>query len=57
MGKEHFWGYKLKLKYEYEREEEPVKSYTLTKEELEKYLEDLEKKHKNKHYLHKHLLK
>ena len=29
----------------------------MSKEELEKYLKDLEKKHSNKHFLYKHLLK
>ena len=35
---ENFWGYKNKLKYKYERVEEPVTTYTMSKEELEKYL-------------------
>ena len=54
---ENFWGYKSKLKYKYKRVEEPVTTYTMSKEELEKYLKDLEKKHSNKHFLYKHLLK
>ena len=54
---ENFWGYKNKLKYKYERVEGPVTTYTMSKEELEKYLKDLEKKHSNKHFLYKHLLK
>ena len=44
-------GREIKLKCKYENKENPVKRYKMSKKELEEYLNELEKRHSNKHQL------
>ena len=43
MSYKNEWGREIKLKYKYENKENPVKSYKMSKKELEKCLKELEK--------------
>lgn len=51
MSYKTVWGKELKLKYEYEKKDNPVKKYKMSKNELNDYLKELEKRHSNKHQI------
>ena len=44
------WGRKIKLKYDYKDQQPEVKKIKMTKEEFNKYIEELENKNKYKKY-------